>query len=733
MAKRVFSLLLVLVMVVGMLPATATAAELDNGLVYQVYADHVEITDYTGDAAEVVIPAGIEGLPVTAIGRKAFEMCSTLESISIPDSVISIGTDAFCECYKLTGISIPDGVTSLDNAFFNCTKLTSIDLPESLTSIGEYTFACCENLTSISLPEGVASIGNAAFEGCSSLASILFAGDAPQISADAFNGVYATAYFPAGNPTWTEDVMQNYGIGSITWVAHTHEYTAFVTAPTCTEEGCTTYTCSCGDSYVDDYVDALGHNYADGVCTRCGEFDNGLVYQVYTDHVEITDYTGDAAELVIPAEIEGLPVTVIEYSAFDSCHSLTSIVLPDSITYIGSFAFCHCENLTNIDLPDDVTFIGNWVFTGCESLTSIVLPDGITSTGESAFSECSSLTSIVLPDSLTSIGDTAFSWCTSLVSIVLPDGVTSIGELAFSGCSSLTSIVLPDSLTSIGDRAFQYCSSLASIDLPDSITSIGDYAFRSCSSLTSIVFPDGVTSIGDHAFYFCSSLTSILFAGDAPQISADAFHNVYATACYPADNPTWTEDVMQDYGGNITWIPYTPNPFTDVPAGSFYEAPVLWALENGITTGVSPTSFAPEDQCLRSQVVTFLHRAAKNPAPTSTKNPFTDVKTGDFFYNPVLWAVEKGITTGVSADRFGSYDVCNRAAVVTFLWRAAGSPEPASTNNPFTDVKTGDFFYKPVLWAVENGITNGLSATEFGPTANCNRAQVVTFLYRAYN
>ncbi len=175
------------------------------------------------------------------------------------------------------------------------------------------------------------------------------------------------------------------------------------------------------------------------------------------------------------------------------------------------------------------------------------------------------------------------------------------------------------------------------------------------------------------------------------------------------------------------------NPFSDVPEGSFFYEPVLWAVENGITTGATPTTFNPNGTCLRAQVVTFLHRAAGSPEPNSRTSPFTDVKPGDFFFKPVLWAVDNGITNGTSATTFGSYDNCNRAAVVTFLWRNAGSPEPKSTTNPFVDVKTGDFFYKPVLWAVENGITNGVDATHFGPATACNRAQVVTFLYRAYN
>ena len=173
--------------------------------------------------------------------------------------------------------------------------------------------------------------------------------------------------------------------------------------------------------------------------------------------------------------------------------------------------------------------------------------------------------------------------------------------------------------------------------------------------------------------------------------------------------------------------------FSDVPADSFYYEPVLWALENGITTGASATTFNPDGPCLRAQVVTFLWRAEGQPALTHYNNPFTDVGPNDFFFIPVQWAVAEGITNGTSATTFGSYDNCNRAAVVTFLWRAAGCPEPKAVNNPFVDVKTTDFFYKAVLWAVENGITNGVDATHFGPAAGCNRAQVVTFLYRAYN
>ena len=173
------------------------------------------------------------------------------------------------------------------------------------------------------------------------------------------------------------------------------------------------------------------------------------------------------------------------------------------------------------------------------------------------------------------------------------------------------------------------------------------------------------------------------------------------------------------------------NPFTDVPQGSFFFDPVLWAVKNGITTGATATTFDPNGECMRAVVVTFLWRAAGSPEPSSSKNPFTDVKPSDFYYKAVLWAVEKGITNGLSATAFGPTVKCNRAQVVTFLWRAMGQPG-SNAAVAFTDVLPGQFYTTAVAWAVEKGITNGISATAFGVGSICNRAQVVTFLYRTY-
>ena len=178
--------------------------------------------------------------------------------------------------------------------------------------------------------------------------------------------------------------------------------------------------------------------------------------------------------------------------------------------------------------------------------------------------------------------------------------------------------------------------------------------------------------------------------------------------------------------------PEPENPFVDVPGDSYYYESVLWALKEGITTGTSDTTFSPEEDLLRCQFVTMLWRAAGEPEPTLTENPFTDVKEEDYFYKAVLWALEEGITTGVSDTMFGSYTVTNRAQAATFLWRFLNKPEPTAANS-FTDVTDGAWYETAINWAVGAGVTEGVSEGIFGIELPCTRAQAVTFLYRAFH
>ena len=548
------------------------------------------------------------------------------------------------------------------------------------------------------------------------------------------------------------------------------------------------------------------------------------------------------------------------------------VIVNEGTTEIGTEAFRYCKALKNVTLPNSTTIISDGAFSCCLNLTSFIIPEGVKYIGSSAFEECSSLTNITIPSSVTNIGDGAFENCSGLTSITIPSSVTSIGDGAFEDCYGLTGIwvdsnnatyasdnngvlfnknktsliccpagysgayTIPSSVTNIGNYAFFSCSSLTSITIPSGVTSIGEYTFWNCSSLTSITIPLSVTSIGYRAFARCSDLTSIYFCGNAPSFVGDVFYDVSATAYYPAGNSTWTDEVKQNYGGNLTWVPWTPTngaatsapevrglhtgkengstvsfsdltpgaqyvlivsrdknsdllasgnllfiaqaaanadgtltfipapqeaaanafvglygqgetisggyepcdgvncpgkAFADMPAkGNWAHDPIDWAVSNEITNGTSASTFSPEEGCTRAQVVTFLWRAAGQPAPTSSTNPFTDVKPGAYYYSAVLWAVEKGITNGTSDKTFSPDETCTRAQIVTFLWRYEGQPTPTSTNNPFADVRTSAYFGSAVLWAVEKGITNGTSATTFDPEDTCTRAQVVTFLYR---
>ena len=171
------------------------------------------------------------------------------------------------------------------------------------------------------------------------------------------------------------------------------------------------------------------------------------------------------------------------------------------------------------------------------------------------------------------------------------------------------------------------------------------------------------------------------------------------------------------------------NPFVDVPEGEFFIDPVLWALENGITTGTDVNTFSPYRTVTRGEMVTFLWRGVGCPEPATVVNPFVDVAEDAFYYKAVLWAYENGITTGVDDTHFAPMAECNRSQTVTFLWRAMGSPD-SGIEATFADVEPGRFYSTAVAWAVEHGITTGMGGGYFGVEIACNRAQVVTFLYR---
>ena len=196
------------------------------------------------------------------------------------------------------------------------------------------------------------------------------------------------------------------------------------------------------------------------------------------------------------------------------------------------------------------------------------------------------------------------------------------------------------------------------------------------------------------------------------------------------------KNVTKDHTIEVVFMKANGNPqtgvFVDVPEGSYYEEAVDWAVEKGITTGTGNNYFTPDGICTRAQAVTFLWRVAGSPTPKTEAMVFEDVLDGSYYYEAVLWAVENGITVGTSATTFSPELTCSRAHIVTFLWRAANSPS-VKMANPFTDVAADAYYIDAVLWAVKHKITVGTTLSTFSPDEGCTRAQIVTFLYRAHS
>ena len=351
------------------------------------------------------------------------------------------------------------------------------------------------------------------------------------------------------------------------------------------------------------------------------------------------------------------------------------------------------------------------------SFTNLEIGPGVTSIGNDAFWSCNSLRTSNLGESnVLRIGAGAFGY-TSLESVTVPEGVTVLENSVFYGTSNLETVTLPESLVTIESAAFYN------------------------SGLKELTIPSNVSYMGNNVFDYVKNAV-IRFTGDAPELAkaheeyeeiGHTFELFQGTIYYPGNNPTWTEDIVGESNSWRTWIPYIVNPFEDVTSSDYYYEPVLWALEKSITDGTSDTEFSPDDFCTRGQVVTFLWRAAGEPKAASKVNPFVDVKSTDYYYDAVLWAVEKGITDGMDDTHFEPKGDCSRSQVVTFLYRAFGEPPVGNAGDPFVDVPAADWFTAPVLWAVKEGITDGVTETEFRPKDVCKRGQVVTFLYRAYN
>lgn len=523
-------------------------------------------------------------------------------------------------------------------------------------------------------------------------------------------------------------------------------------------------------------------------------------------------------------------------NAFQACCFLTKITIPGTVTSIGDFAFYDCINLKTITIPASVTNLGDSMFYDCSSLTDIYvspsnnaytslggvllskdrsvlicypagksgeytissgvkeiansafygsnglrkvsIPATITVIGNFAFERCENLTSInvaannpnylsengvlfnknkteliccpggyqgkyIIPDSVTSIKISAFEFCSKLTGITIPDGIKTIDNCTFAGCDSLKSVIVPGHVTTIGDYAFDGCRSLTDIELPGSITSIGTGAFSECKSLKEIRIPDRITTVAQYTFAECAGLESITIPVGVTSIGDSAFRGCSSLkeVNYVGSQEQWgkikidkNNEPLSKAQLNCNEDPNGGNPFVDVKRGTYCYDPVLWAYNHNpqITAGMDNTHFQPDSECIRAQIVTFLWRANGSPEPKTEKCQFVDVDAKAFYYKAVLWAVENEITKGIDDTHFAPFASCTRAQAVTFLWRADGKPS-GSANCPFKDVTKGEYYYDAMLWAVNEKITKGIDSSHFAPNNTCTRGQIVTFLYRDTN
>jgi hypothetical protein len=415
--------------------------------------------------------------------------------------------------------------------------------------------------------------------------------------------------------------------------------------------------------------------------------------------ITITAYLGAGGEVVIPDLIEGLPVTCIGNSAFDSVTSMTGVTIPASVTNLANYAFSSCGltsvslptnltstgalvfdscmSLTNVTLPSGLIQIGNGAFAGCASLEGITLPAGVTAIGdfafsgsglagvalpaglaaigEGAFANCAGLADVILPDSVTAIGGNAFYSCTGLTNAVIGGGVTNIGSYAFGDCARLAGVVIPDSVTRIGNGAFSG-TGLAGVALPDGLANIGVSVFSRCTNLVSVTMGNSITNIGDNAFSFCSSLTSITIPGGVTRIGNAVFRSCSSlTSVTIPGGVTRIGDSVFDSCNSLTGVFFEGNvPLlgSAVFAGANNATVYYWAWASGWgeTFGGRPTAvWTPLTQ------VSFNH----------TTNNSTITITG---YTGALDVVAiPGVINGLPVTRIGdgAFYSCTNLSTIT--------------------------------------------------------------------
>ncbi|MBR2831456.1 MAG: S-layer homology domain-containing protein [Oscillospiraceae bacterium] len=777
MKKRVISILLALVLCVGLLPAAALGgSHASSDIAYAVTGGSIWFDPSTGEIVDcdekvtgAVIPPSIDGKVVTSIGMFAFADCSSLTNVTIPDSVTSIKFGAFWGCNSLTSVTISDSVTSIGKlAFYRCSRLKDVYFKGSKEQWDKITiYADNDPLLKAKIhftggetpepepePEPEPSSRIAVdFRGKKLYVNWdwdFLSGDATKKGYQKDLAITSLALSGAAedeSPNKVETMLKALGFDSFNSPGYdkpaVHKPAMTIASTQVKIDGRvkTVIALVCRGSTTSwDWI-------GDGLA----QFD-GFVPSAEFAYKTVNDYINKSLKPKPKKE------DIIFYV---TGHSLGGAIAGSVSFRLEKFAYRENIFVYTFASPRYNTNVGGQyrVASGYSNVINVIndddqvpnVPKGInyhrvgisynfkiTSGLTSFFSLYESFTGKYYTSNIYTdhVAQTYMAYllsdrplfrktvgyftvaeihCPVDVAVYNSDGTfmasVTDGKVTYSEDSEVLIQVAGDEKTVIMPVDSEY-----RIDLTATGEGKMEYTVQTLDSETG-------EAVKEKAFRSVA-----LTEGKTMTSTVPGGENVSDVKLYVVDDAGNAVAEVQTSGVET---PVGANPFTDVPAGTWYTDAVLWAVANGITNGTSDTTFSPGKGCTRGQVATFLWRANGSAEPKKAGNPFTDVKSGEYYYKPVLWAVEKGVTNGLSASTFGPGNTCTRGQVVTFLWRAAGSPEPRSKTNPFADVKTTDYFYKAVLWAVENGITNGTSDTTFSPGNTCTRAHVVTFLYRA--
>ena len=654
---------------------------------------------------------------------------------SFEDVLLGMNDAPWSEFYpSVKRLVINEGVTEIGNyAFWFAGLLEDVRLPKSLVRIGNHAFWGCQSLTEISIPVGVAMIEDYALAQCSALKSIHVAVENTSYSSDTFGILYnkkmtKLLQIPAaleGKYVIPESVLV-IGKGAF-WQSGFTEVVLPEGLTEIEERGLAN--CCLTQITLPRNVAKIGEN----------AFDITSLQKINVAE-ENTHYANDAYGILYS---KGFTKLIAVPCAAD----LGFCVLPQTLTELGAWSFDHVNGLTGIVIPEGLTAIGEYAFYACENLTTVVISEHVASIGSYAFADCLKLQGVYFYGSAPTLGENGnvfSSYDSSSGEMAVIPGLT---LYYIDGNSGWTTPEWNGCPTATWDGvSIPHTHNYQSVVTAPTCTENG-YTTHTCIICNDHYTTDEIAALGHELITDAAVDATCTEDGLSEGQHCSRCDYKIAQQSVPALGHTWD-------GGKVTVAPTSEKEgvktfacmrcgatraesieklpaasFTDVKLIEYYANAVNWAVANNITNGTSATTFSPEATCTRGQIVTFLWRAAGEPAPAGAANPFTDVKENAYYYKAVLWAVENGITSGTSKTTFSPDEGCTRGQVATFLWRYEGMPSH-TVGNPFTDVKVGAYYYEAVLWAVENGITNGTSATTFAPNDTCTRGQIVTFLYR---